>query len=115
MRDYLDDLKKKNEETALEQAKTKAKAEVVEIRDEDRSRFYWFRKNLAKRIKASAGRNKVLFFILSLILLYVLFVSRAAYKPAILLVRRYLLLFLLFIAVAWLVQRKYVRSSIRGK
>lgn len=113
MRDYLDDLERQNKEIA--QRSAEPQPANTEIRDEDKSRLYWLRKNIWKSIKNFAGKNKVLATILFLVGLYVLFVSRAAYQPLILLVRRYLLLVLLFIGVSWWVSKKFGKSRLRGK
>ncbi len=86
--------------------------------EEKRSRWYWFRHHAGVRFRAFLGRHKLAVFLLSTAALVLLFLSRSLWQPGVLLLRIYLVwwvLTLLGLFVArWGLRRRSLKLTLTG-
>ena len=77
----------------------------METQEVNKSRIYWILYNVRKRsanfIKTSFKKRPIVSVLVTLVLIYFIFVSRSGWQPLILLIRKYILLILLIALVLW--------------
>ena len=92
----------------------------MEEQQEHRSRIYWIfhnsRTKIKSWIKSGFAKRPWLFILIILVLLYTLFVSRSVIQPGVLVIRKYILLFILvYFVLRWyfrFIQRSTFKKSV---
>ncbi len=91
----------------------------MEQAEESRSRIYWVLHNLRKRlggfIKRAFKNRPILSIIISLVLVYMVFVSRGSFQPGFLFLRKYYLLVLVILLIFYWFVKTWERRETRGK